>query len=126
MVRVDEGELWTKQKKIEVKTKNYWAKLRVKNQNESQYYDVLAGKRNKEPHIHFGFGLLRNLKFDIHRDQVTSVEKSVKSEMHGELPPERVDLTEKGGKVNLMFTSTIIGDTKESAISVFGLKEIEA
>ena len=39
-----------KKNKIEGRTKHYWIKLR----REKGYFDVLIGKRGKEPHIHFG------------------------------------------------------------------------
>lgn len=123
MVHVDESEIWTKQKTIEVKTKNHWAKLRVKTQNESRYYDVLTGKRDANPHIHMGFTLLGNLLFSEPRGQVTSMERRIKSEMHGARLPERATLAEKDGKVSVVFTATIVEDTKESAVSLFGLIE---
>ena len=123
MIHVDESEIWTKQKRIEVKTKNHWAKLRVKTRNKGRYYDVLAGTRDTNPHIHMGFTLLGNLLFDEPRGQVTSMERRMKSEMHGVRPPEGVPLAEKDGKVSVVFTATIVGDAKESAVSLFGLIE---
>ena len=124
MVHVDEHELWTKQKKLEVKTKSYWAKLRVKNQNKNQYYDVLVGEKNKDPHIHLGIDLLGNLIFNKTRNLVISMERKVKSEMHGKRPQEKIVLAERDRRVKVKLTATVVGDTKESAISIFGLKEI--
>ena len=123
MIHVDESEIWTKQQRIKVKTKNHWAKLRVKTQNKSQYYDVLAGKRDTNPHIHMGFTLLGDLLFNEPRGQVTSMERRMKSEMHGVCAPEGAILAEKDGKVSVVFTATIVGDVKESAVSLFGLIE---
>ncbi|MBU0907177.1 MAG: hypothetical protein KKD18_01400 [Nanoarchaeota archaeon] len=47
------------QNKIEGRTKNYWIKLR----RDKDYFDVLAGKRGKEPHIHFGINPDFSYKF---------------------------------------------------------------
>lgn len=48
-----------KKNKIEGKTANYWINLR----RDKGYFDVLVGKKGKEPHIHFGINPDFSYKF---------------------------------------------------------------
>ena len=125
MPNVDERDLWTKQKKIEVQSENFWAKLRVKDDdNEIQYYDVLVGERCKKPHIHIGYTLMGNEKFRRPREQIVSLDRKIKSQMHGEYPAEKIVLKKSPEKCRVVFSVTIVGPTRESTVGIFKLKEL--
>ena len=104
MPNIDERDLWTKQKNLEVKSENFWAKLRVKrDENGIQYYDVLAGERRKKSHIHIGYTLKGDEKFRRSREQIVSLSRKIKSQMHGEYPAEKIVLKKALKSVELFF-----------------------
>ena len=124
MPNVDERDLWTKQKKLEVQSKNFWAKLRVKHdENKIQYYDVLVGEKCKEPHIHTGYTLVGDEKFRMSRKQIVSLDRKIKSQMHGEYPAEKIVLKTSPEKCRIVFSVTTVESTRESTVETFELEE---
>ena len=124
MPNVDERDLWTKQKNLEVKSENFWAKLRVKcDKHGIQYYDVLAGERCKESHIHTGYTLKGDEKFRRSREQIVSLSRKIKSQMHGEYPAEKIVLKKSPEKCRIVFSVTPVGPTRESTVGIFELEE---
>lgn len=46
---------------------SYWARLRLRQDKNSIYLDLLFGKTGEEPHDHFGFSLPMNFHFYVNR-----------------------------------------------------------
>ena len=125
MPNVDEKDLWTKQKTIKVRSKNFWAELRVKpDEDGNQYYDVLTGGKHKKLHIHIGYTLMGNKKFCRSREQIVSLGRKIKSQMHGEYPAEKMVLKTSPEKCRIVFSVTPVGPTRESTVGIFEVKEL--
>lgn len=125
MPNMDKRDPWTKQRTIKIKSESFWAKLRVKyNEDKNPYYDVLVGEKHKGPHTHIGYTLTGNETFRETRDQVTSLQREVKSQMHGKYPTESLVLKDSPGKCILKFSVTSKDSTNESVVEIFELKEV--
>jgi len=75
---VNPDEMWTCQEQLDIRSKNFWGKLRVKyDQNRGfYYYDVLVGKKGeKEFRVHMGYDLIGNLFFNETRDKVAEIKR---------------------------------------------------
>ena len=122
---MDKKDLWTNQRTIKIKSEAFWAKLRVKHdEDKNPYYDVLVGEKHKGPHAHIGYALTGNDIFCKTRDQVTSLQREIKSQIRGKYPTENLVLKDSPGKCILKFSVTSKDSTKESVVEIFELKEV--
>ena len=118
---VDLGELWTVQEPLEIKNKDFWMKLRIKNDRKTNqvYYDILGGRKGKEAHVHYGFNLKGDLIFDLPREQVQKLRREADSHLHGRISDEEKILKKSEGKINFIFRVIVKASTRESRVSRF-------
>ena len=122
---MNKRDLWTNQKTTEIESENFWAKLRVKCDNDgNQYYDVLIGEKHKDPHAHIGYTLVGNEIFRVTKDQIRSLERQVESQMHGKYPSEKLVLKQNPERCTTRFSIISNDSTRESIVKIFELKEI--
>lgn len=100
----------------------YWAKLRVKEEDEEQYIDILMGKRGEKSHMHMGINLNQTLEFNEERGLQGSISRKVESEKHGLVSKEMEvidkDIFENSG-VHLRFELEMDGKTREVSVKRF-------
>lgn len=118
--------LWiNKQSKLEIKDKNYWAKLRIKKDSkiENDYIDVLFGEKGKPWKSHLGINLDQTILFSEYRGVIHSIKRDIDSKIRGHLETKKyiVDPDLKPGK-NLILKLDIEENTNEVKIVEFRLE----
>lgn len=122
MTKVDINSIWTCQENLEIKSKKYWGKLRVKKSQDTgrDYYDVLAGKKgSRNWHLHVGYSLFGDEIFCRERNLVNEKTKEITSQLHGQTSNEKDILKTKSPKIKFKFQVIIKGSTSESKVDIF-------
>lgn len=122
-------------KKWEIKSKNYFARVKIMSNNEDgEYYDVVFGLKGQKIHAHFGIrvvsenGIIGGKVFFIESRQVTSkyIEKTF-NQKTGELISE-LETPFEGGKgrtgAELRYLVIYNEDEKKAYITKFDIVEI--
>ena len=68
------AEIWLERVKksvVEGRTKNFWIKVKRK----KDFFDVLIGKKNGKPHVHFGINPDASTKFIQDRGKVRTIKR---------------------------------------------------
>lgn len=105
-----------KEGKERLETKNFWAKFRIKKDEErgDQYIDVLIGKKDEtEPHSHFGINLDMSTRFVEPRGVLNTLRREIDSKQMGRLANDTIEYSEPGeieGK--FVFQIMIDGSTR--------------
>ena len=120
---ISNSKLHTKQQKLKIHNEEYWAKLRVKHDRDGvQYYDMIAGERNRGPHMHAGMTLSGQKLFFLDRNVVTAITKEDESRIYGKYQKEELVLKETSGKCDIVFRVKADGSSQESFVDAFELK----
>ena len=124
---VNPDEMWTAQERLDIRSDNFWGKLRVLRDKTDTfyYYDVLIGKKDETDYrIHMGFDLIGNLFFNKTRGKVAEIKRDVESQLHGEQPSEKMVFNEPAPgspHVNIQFIPK--GSGNESKVTNFEIIE---
>lgn len=115
-------EFWIDERKRRIEDKKNWAEIKVKLDKEigEEYIDVVAGTKNKDPHIHIGFNLNQSLKFSEFRDITKSMGRKVESKKFGLLQDDTVNIKsdiEPVRTITIQFS--LIEETREVTIDKF-------
>ena len=122
---ISNSGLHTKQQTLKIRNEGYWAELRVKLDDDNvQYYDILAGEKHKGPHMHIGMSLLGKNLFLLDRNTITAIAKETESRLYGKYQKEELVLKETPGRCNVVFRVKADGPSKESSVDAFELKSI--
>jgi len=119
-------EMWTSQECFEIRSDNFWGRLRVKKDERRNflYYDVLVGKKGKnKSHNHMGFDLTGNMFFRAHRGKVDQITKDVNSSLYGKEPPKRKVFRKTEPEARVKFSVIAKGSAAESKITRFEINE---
>ena len=87
-------DLWIDEKKQRIEDDKNFAEIRIKQDKDSgeDYIDVLAGTKNKEPHLHVGFNLDQSIRFSEFRDITKSFGRKVESKKFGLLQDKKLEI----------------------------------
>ena len=124
---VNRDEMWTIQERLDIRSDNYWGKLRVLYHKTKKfyYYDVLIGKKGeKDYRIHMGYDLIGTLFFNIPRGKVAEITRNITSQLYGEQPSEKMIFNvpdPNAPRVNIQFTPK--GSGNESKVTYFEITE---
>lgn len=95
-------KLWIKPStSLRIENNDLWGELKIKDDGV-QYFDLLFGKKGKEPHAHMGINLDQKLRFLEGRGITNTIRRQIESQKYG-----------------------LISDVKEIYKDVEGLNEFE-
>ena len=123
---VNPDEMWTCQERLDIRSENFWGKLRVKYDKirKFYYYDILIGKKGKKDYrVHLGFDLIGNCFFNENRDKVEQIERNVESALHGKQSSEVVNFQKTTPQADLKFSVEAKGSAAESKVNKFEIIE---